>query len=52
MTPALAVIDGHPDILLGGSPLQILEADSIDDPSALWPGVEGFQEQFLTLWAG
>ena len=51
-TPELAVIEGHPDILLGGSPLQILEADSIDDPTALWPGVEGFQDQFLTLWAG
>ena len=51
-TPELAVIEGHPDILLGGSPLQILEADSIDDPTVLWPGVEGFQDQFLTLWAG
>ena len=51
-TPELAVIDGHPDILLGGSPLQILEADSIDDPTALWPGVEGFQDQFTALWAG
>ena len=51
-TPELAQIEGHPDILLGGSPLQILEADDIDDPSALWPGVEGFQDQFLTLWAG
>ena len=52
VTPELAVIDGHPDILLGGSPLQILEADSIDDPTVLWPGVDGFQDQFLTLWAG
>jgi ribose transport system substrate-binding protein len=52
VTPELAVIDGYPDILLGGSPLQILEADSIDDPSALWPGVDGFQEQFTALWAG
>ena len=51
-TPELAMIEGHPDILLGGSPLQILEADSIDDPTVLWPGVEGFQDQFLALWAG
>jgi ribose transport system substrate-binding protein len=50
--PELAVVDGHPDILAGGLPLQILEADSIADPTALWPGVEGFQDQFTTLWAG
>ncbi len=49
-TPELAVIDGHPDILVSGLPLQILEADSIDDPSALWVGVEGFQDKFKELW--
>ncbi len=50
-TPAAAVIDGHPDILVSGMPLQILEADSMhDDPSALWPGVDGFQDQFIALW--
>jgi len=51
-TPPLAVIDGHPDILSGGLPLQILEADSIVDPTTLWPGVTGFQDLFATLWAG
>ena len=51
-TPALAVIEGHPDILSGGLPLQILEADSIADPTALWPGVAGFQDLFTALWAG
>ena len=51
-TPALAVIDGHPDILSGGLPLQILEADSIVDPTTLWPGVTGFQDLFTALWAG
>jgi ABC-type sugar transport system substrate-binding protein len=50
--PPLAVIDGRPDILAGGLPLQILEADSIADPSVLWFGVEGFQDQFTALWAG
>lgn len=50
--PALAVIDGHPDILAGGLPLQILEAGSIEDPTTLWPGVAGFQELFEALWAG
>lgn len=50
-TPATAVIDGRPDILAGGLPLQILEADSIADPTVLWPGVEGFQERFAELWA-
>lgn len=50
--PAEATIAGHPDILVNGLPLQILEKDSIADPSALWPGVEGFQEQFRALWGG
>lgn len=49
-TPEMAVIDGHPDVLVGGLPLQILEADSIEDPTALWPGVDGFQEQFTAIW--
>lgn len=49
-TPANAVIDGHPDVLSGGLPLQILEKGSIKDPTALWPGVEGFQDQFKALW--
>ncbi len=51
-TPPNAVINGHPDILAGGLPLQILEADSIADPTVLWPGVVGFQNQFETIWAG
>jgi ribose transport system substrate-binding protein len=51
-TPEEAVVDGHPDILAGGLPLQILEQDSIDDPTALWPGVPGFQDKFTELWAG
>lgn len=49
-TPATAQISGRPDILSGGLPLQILEVDTIEDPSALWPGVPGFQELFITLW--
>lgn len=49
-TPPQAIIEGHPDILSGGLPLQILEADSIADPSVLWPGVEGFQDKFTALW--
>lgn len=51
-TPTLAVIDGHPDILSGGLPLRLLEKDSIADPTVLWPGVDGFQDQFTALWAG
>lgn len=47
---AEAVIDGRPDILAGGLPLQILEAGSIADANALWPGVDGFQDKFKTLW--
>ncbi len=51
-TPADAVVAGHPDILAGGLPLQILEADTIADPTVLWPGVVGFQDLFTALWAG
>lgn len=49
-TPDAAVVDGHPDILAGGLPLEILEADDITDPTALWVGVEGFEDQFKELW--
>ena len=49
-TPAVAAVEGHPDILAGGLPLQILEAGSITDPTALWVGVDGFQEKFSALW--
>ena len=45
-----AKVDGHPDILAGGLPLQILTKDSIKDPAALWPGVVGFQAKFTSLW--
>jgi ribose transport system substrate-binding protein len=48
--PELAVIEGHPDIVAAGLPLQILEADAIEDPTALWPGVPDFEEQFSTMW--
>lgn len=50
-TPEQAAIADHPDVLAGGLPLQILEAETIADPTALWPGVEGFQDQFTALWA-
>ena len=49
---SMTEIDGRPDVLAGGLPLQILEADSIADATALWPGVDGFQDQFTSLWAG
>ena len=49
-TPETAVIDGRPDILSGGLPLQILEAESIDDPTSLWAGVLGLQDKFKALW--
>ena len=32
--------------------LRLLEKDSIADPTVLWPGVDGFQDQFTALWAG
>lgn len=48
--PAEATIDGHPDILAGGLPLQILEKGDIADPSSAWPGVKGFEDKFKKLW--
>ena len=55
-TPATAVIDGHPDVLAAGLPLQVLEADDMGfletDPNLLWPGIEGFKALFEELWAG
>jgi branched-chain amino acid transport system substrate-binding protein len=54
--PAAAVIEGHPDILAAGLPLQILEADDTGflstDPNMLWPGVEGFKALYTELWGG
>lgn len=49
-TPADAVVEGHPDILAGGMPLQILEADSITDPASLWAGVDDFEDKFMAVW--
>jgi ribose transport system substrate-binding protein len=48
--PASESIAGRPDIGLNGLPLQILQADTIADPTALWPGVVGFQDKFLARW--
>lgn len=48
--PAEATFEGHPDILVNGLPLQILEKGSLADASKLWPGVDGFQAQFAKLW--
>ena len=48
--PAGAVVAGHPDILVNGLPLQIIEKGTLADPTKIWPGVEGFQDQFAKLW--
>ena len=48
--PAEAAVEGHPDILVNGLPLQILEKGSLADASKLWPGVDGYQDQFAKLW--
>lgn len=48
--PAEAAIEGRPDILVNGLPLQILEKGSLADASKLWPGVDGYQDQFAKLW--
>ncbi len=38
------------DILVAGLPMQILTSETLGDPTTAWPGVEGFQDQFLALW--
>ena len=48
--PTEAVVEGHPDILVNGMPLQILEKGSFTDATKVWPGVEGFQAKFAALW--
>lgn len=48
--PPAAMVDGHPDILVNGLPLQILQKGDLKDVTALWPGVVGFQDQFKKLW--
>ena len=48
--PAGATVAGHPDILVNGLPLQIIEKGTLVDPTKIWPGVDGFQDQFAKLW--
>ena len=43
-------IQGRPDVLAAGLPLQILEKNSLNDPNKLWPGVDNFQNKFKILW--
>lgn len=42
--------EGAEDILVAGLPMQILTVDTVGDPTTPWPGIEGFQDQFLALW--
>jgi ribose transport system substrate-binding protein len=46
----LAKIVGHPDVLAGGLPLQILEKGDVKDPTKLWPGVANFKARYLKVW--
>jgi len=49
-SPAVEGIFGKTDIGLSGLPRQILTKSTVKDPTALWPGVEGFQDLFLKRW--
>lgn len=46
----LTDFDGRPDIAIAGVPLQILEADDIEDPTVAFPGIPGYQDLFSSLW--
>jgi ABC-type sugar transport system substrate-binding protein len=48
--PAVEGIFGKTDIGLNGLPRQILTKATVKDPTALWPGVDGFQDVFLKRW--
>ncbi len=49
-SPAVEGIFDKTDIGLNGLPRQILTQPTVKDPTALWPGIEGFQELFKQRW--
>ena len=49
-SPAVEGIFGKTDIGLNGLPRQILTQPTVNDPTALWPGVDGFQDLFKQRW--
>jgi ribose transport system substrate-binding protein len=49
-SPALEGIFGKTDIGLNGLPRQILTKPTVSDPTALWSGIDGFQDIFLKRW--
>jgi hypothetical protein len=49
-SPAIEGIFDKTDIGLNGLPRQILTQPTVKDPTALWPGVEGFQDLFKKRW--
>jgi len=49
-SPAVEGIFDKTDIGLNGLPRQILTQPTVKDPTALWPGVEGFQDLFKQRW--
>jgi len=49
-SPAVEGIFDKTDIGLNGLPRQILTQPTVKDPTALWPGVEGFQDLFKKRW--
>lgn len=49
-SPAIEGIFDKTDIGLNGLPRQILTQPTVKDPTALWPGVEGFQDLFKQRW--
>lgn len=49
-SPAVEGIFDKTDIGLNGLPRQILTQPTVKDPTALWPGIEGFQDLFKQRW--
>jgi ribose transport system substrate-binding protein len=49
-SPAIEGIFDKTDIGLNGLPRQILTQPTVKDPTALWPGIEGFQDLFKQRW--
>ena len=49
-SPAVEGIFDKTDIGLNGLPRQILTQSTVKDPTALWPGIDGFQDLFKQRW--
>jgi ABC-type sugar transport system substrate-binding protein len=48
--PPYTTIAGHPDVQIGGLPIQILTAANIQNPNTVYDPIPGYQAKFMKLW--